>query len=99
MRAEHLLPDAVDAAQLHGVTIRKGTVGAFLVNARVWCDPDAPEAARAVAAADMSDALPALAALGLFDVLALRDPALRAWVDARIAAQRGAADLHNEVHA
>lgn len=83
MRAEHLLPDALSKAQLRGVTIRKGTVGAFLVNARVWCDPAAPEADRATAAADMTDALPALHALGLFDVLELRDPALRAWIDAQ----------------
>jgi hypothetical protein len=29
---------------------------------------------------DIQDALPALNALGLFDVLQVRDPALRAWM-------------------
>lgn len=80
MRADQLLPDSINEAQRHGVTIRKGTVGAFLVNARVWCDAAASDAERATAAADIADALPALHALGLFDVLEIRDPALRAWV-------------------
>ncbi|WP_322101604.1 hypothetical protein [Paraburkholderia sp. J41] len=83
MRAEHLLPDSINEAQRHGVTIRKGTVGAFLVNARVWCDAGASDADRAAAAADIADALPALDALGLFDVLDVRHPALRAWIEAQ----------------
>ena len=84
MRANELLPDDVDHIDHHGTPVRKGTVGAFLVNARVWCDRDADESARAHAADDMADALPALRALRFFEVFEVRDPALRAWVDARI---------------
>ncbi|AYQ40362.1 preprotein translocase subunit SecD [Burkholderia aenigmatica] len=83
MRAEQMLPDHADRIEADGTTIRKGTVGAFLVNARVLADPDATPADRARAEADTIDALPALRALGLFDVLEVRDPALRAWLDAR----------------
>ncbi|RQR46931.1 MULTISPECIES: hypothetical protein [unclassified Burkholderia] len=83
MRAEQMLPDHADRIKAGGTTIRKGTVGAFLVNARVLTDPDAAPAERARAEADALDALPALRALGLFDVLEVRDPALRAWLDAR----------------
>ncbi|WP_027782897.1 MULTISPECIES: hypothetical protein [Burkholderia] len=83
MRAEQMLPDHADHVDAGGTTIRKGTVGAFLVNARVLTDPDAAPAERARAEADALDALPALRALGLFDVLEVRDPALRAWLDAR----------------
>jgi hypothetical protein len=86
MRAEHLLPDHVDRVEFNGTTIRKGTVGAFLANARIWTDRDAEKAARAGAEADLRDALPALDALGLFEVLAIRDTALREWVDAHRAA-------------
>ncbi|AOR69875.1 hypothetical protein BBJ41_19910 [Burkholderia stabilis] len=83
MRAEQMLPDQTDRMTIGETTIRKGTVGAFLVNARVLTDPNATLAERACAEADAIDALPALRAIGLFDVLEVRDPALRAWLDAR----------------
>ncbi len=83
MRAEHLLPDGQNQAELNGVTVRKGTVGAFLFNARVLGTPDASPEARAEARADIQAALPALRALGIFEVFELRDPALRAWIDAQ----------------
>ncbi|KWF38124.1 hypothetical protein [Burkholderia pseudomultivorans] len=82
MRAEQLLPDDQNRIGTGNTTIRKGTVGAFLVNARVLTDPHASTAERARAEADVLDALPALRALGLFDVLDVRDGALRAWLDA-----------------
>jgi hypothetical protein len=80
MRAEQYLPDDVDQIELRGVTIRKGTVAAFLANARVWSDAEASEKARAEAETDMADALPVLRALELFDVFEIRDVSLRAWV-------------------
>ncbi|GAB7537078.1 hypothetical protein AB4851_25160 [Burkholderia sp. 22PA0099] len=83
MRAEQLLPDGQNQADLNGVTVRKGTVGAFLFNARVLGTPDATPQARAEARADILAALPALRALGLFEVLEVRDPALRAWIGAQ----------------
>lgn len=85
MRAEHILPDHVDRVDIDGVTVRKGTVAAFLTNARVLTDSGATPAALTRAQADVADMLPALRALGLFDVLEIRDAALRAWVDALIA--------------
>lgn len=88
MRAEHVLPDDTNQVNLNGTMLRKGTVAAFLANARVWSDPNASDAARAEAETDMIDALPALHLLGLFDVLEIRDSALREWVRAR----RSAAD-------
>ncbi|AUT65871.1 hypothetical protein [Paraburkholderia terrae] len=85
MRAEQLLPDHADHIDVRGTTIRKGTVAAFLANARVWSDAHASETARAQAAADIVDALPALHATGLFEVLEIRDPELRAWIDTQMA--------------
>lgn len=82
MRAQQILPDDVDHAEVNGMTIRKGTVAAFLANARVWCDPHASGSARAEAETDMADALPVLRALGLFDVFEIRDVSLRAWLRA-----------------
>ncbi|WP_459614252.1 hypothetical protein [Bordetella sp. 2513F-2] len=82
MRAEDILPDRQDHAELKGVIVRKGTVGAFLANARIWCEPGVDAARRQAAERDILDALPALRALGLFDVLSIRNPALRRLVDA-----------------
>ncbi|WP_421551247.1 hypothetical protein [Pseudomonas yamanorum] len=76
MRAEDLLPDHLDQGQFNGVTVRKGTVGAFLFNARTWCDPATPGGQRLLVEQDMLQALPALKALGLFEVLQVRDPEL-----------------------
>ncbi|RKP46167.1 hypothetical protein [Pararobbsia silviterrae] len=84
MRASDFLPDHVNQGDINGTTVRKGTVGAFLVNARVWSDPHASADAKAQAQADIVEALPALRAIGLFDVLEVRDAGLRAWIQNRI---------------
>lgn len=76
MRAEDLLPDHLDQGQFNGVTVRKGTVGAFLANARTWCNPATQGEQRLLAEQDMLEALPALQALGLFEVLQVRDAEL-----------------------
>lgn len=88
MRAEQVLPDHVDQVVVQGATIRKGTIAAFLANACVWCDAHASGATRAQAAADIVDALPALHAIGLFDVLEIRNAELRAWIAAQMANER-----------
>ena len=82
MRADQILPDDVDHGQFQGVTIRKGTVAAFLANARTWTDAHASADVRAQASREIARDLPALRALGLFEVLQIRDERLRALVDA-----------------
>lgn len=81
MRAQDVLPDHVNEVEVGGVTVRKGSVGAFLANARVLQDPGASAEVRAAAADDIGALAPALCALGLFDVLEVRDPQLRALVE------------------
>jgi hypothetical protein len=81
MRAADILPDNVNNVTLNGIPVRKGTVGAFLINARVWADPLTPANERTAAEDDIVDAVPALRALGVFDVLEIRDRGLRALVD------------------
>ncbi len=82
MRADQILPDDLNHGQFQGVTIRKGTVAAFLANARTWTDARAGADERARARTQIEHDLPALRALGLFEVLQIRDEALRALVDA-----------------
>ncbi|GEN25225.1 hypothetical protein HCU01_31740 [Halomonas cupida] len=84
MQAEDMLPGGQDQVERDGVVIRKGTVGAFLVNARLWCDPATSALLRQDAEHDIINSLPALRALGLFDVLAIRDSALRKLVEAAV---------------
>ena len=79
MRADQILPDDVNHGQFQGVTVRKGTVAAFLANARTWTRADADE--RAQAQSQIAEDLPALRALGLFEVLEIRDERLRALVE------------------
>ncbi len=82
MRAKDFLPDDVNQGELDGVTVRKGTVGAFLANARLLMSVDTPKAEAAVLEGDILEALPALRALGLFEIMQVRDERLRRFIDA-----------------
>ena len=81
MRPEEILPDDVNRGEIDGVSIRKGAVGAFLANARILDDPAASPQDRDTAERDLVALLPAMRALGLFDVFAIRDEKLRALVE------------------
>ncbi|TRX76568.1 hypothetical protein [Pseudomonas mangiferae] len=83
MRAHDILPDHLDHIRINGTVVRKGSVGAFLANAAAFSDPTLTDAARQAVLDDIEAALPALRALGLFEVLEIRDPQLRAFVEAR----------------
>ncbi|MCU1773679.1 MULTISPECIES: hypothetical protein [Pseudomonas] len=81
MKANELLPDHVDSREINGVVVRKGTVGAFLINAKVWLDSSSDSTQHQQAERDMVESLPALRALGFLDVFAARDPALQKLID------------------
>ena len=81
MRPEDVLPDDVNRGEINGVSVRKGSVGAFLANARILADPAASAQDRAIAERDLVALLPGMPALGLFDVFAIRDERLRALVE------------------
>lgn len=80
MRAQDVLPDHINAGEFNGVTVRKGTVGAFLANARTLQAKDSSEEARAEARADIIDGLPGVVALGVLDIFEIKDTALRELV-------------------
>lgn len=81
MQPQDMLPDHQNEVQVNGITVRKGSVGAFLVSVRDWQDPSSDPPTRATAEADLRALLPGLHALGLFQVLAARDPALQRLID------------------
>lgn len=84
MRAQDVLADSVDEIEFGGIRVRKGSVAAFLANAAFLRSPEITGEARDVVLRDIFDALPALRAIGLFDVLEIRDPQLRAFVAASL---------------
>ena len=77
MKAQDIIPDGQDFTVIDGHTVRKGSVGAFLANARVLEDANATADERRVARDDLAALIPTLGALGLFDIFELRSPALR----------------------
>lgn len=86
MQAQDILPDGQDFTVINGSTVRKGSVAAFLANARVLEDASASAEDRQTAQQDLRSLLPTLEALGLFDIFELRSPALHAEVDRHRAA-------------
>jgi hypothetical protein len=64
-------------------------VEAFVACAHQMLDPGTPEAARKAIEPRLLDLLPALRALGVFELFELRDPALRAWLSDELAAAAG----------
>jgi hypothetical protein len=81
MRPEEILPDDVNEVSLDGVRVRKGSVAAFLANARIVVDAASTDEARRTAEAHIADLVPSLVALHLFDVFDVRDPRIRALVE------------------
>lgn len=83
MRAEDFLPDHENRMQTpDGYVVRKGTIGAFLANARIWSDAGTAKITRVDVEKDIIDSLPALRSLGLFVVCAVRDEELQRLIDA-----------------
>jgi len=76
-----VLPDDRDSAEIAGVTVRKGSVGAFMANVRILQDSASSDSDRAAAEEALSRLVPALQALGLFDLFAIRDPRIAALVE------------------
>jgi hypothetical protein len=60
----------------------------FVVSAQLMLDPLTPESVRRQVEPRLISALPALQALGVFDLFAIRDPALAALVVDELAARR-----------
>jgi len=60
----------------------------FVVSAQLMLDPLTPESLRRQVEPKLLDTLPALQALGVFDLFVIRDPALAALVADELAARR-----------
>lgn len=81
--AEDVLPDDQNAATVNGMAVRKGSVAAFIANAKLFeslapSDPD-----YLAVQAQLRSLTPAVRAVGVFDVLQPRSTALAALIDER----------------
>lgn len=83
MRPEDALPDQTERAEINGVSVRKGTVAAFLQNAMRWSDAATADADREELSREIAESVPALRALGVFAVFEARNERLRALIASR----------------
>ena len=81
MRPKDILPDEVNQTEIAGTTVRKGTVGAFIANAKIIQAASTTSEDRQAAERDLMELLPAVRALGIFDVFEVRDAGIRALVE------------------
>lgn len=82
VRPEDVLPDDQDTADFGGLALRKGTVAAFVQNAkRLEATPEGtPEADELITA--LTAAVPPLRAIGVLDVFAPVSSRVRAIIEA-----------------
>ena len=79
---ENVLPDGADHAELGGVVVRKGSVAAFVANARNLEELEHDSAAYRATVAEMERLVPVLRAVGLFDVFEPKSEPVRRIVRA-----------------
>lgn len=65
--------------------VSKSPLETFVVCAHQMLDPATPEAVRRAMEPRLLAQLPALRALGVFELFELRDPAIKAWIDDELA--------------
>lgn len=66
MKPKDVLPDELNSVEKDGVTIRKGTIGAFTENIKIIERCSEKEDAYKVAVVDLLSLVPALEKLGFF---------------------------------
>lgn len=81
VKPEDVLPDGREYADFDGMSVRKGSVAAFIgnVHALAEVEPSSPRWREIVA--QLRELKPALEGIGVLEVFELRDPELRALVD------------------
>lgn len=80
VRPEDVLPDGIDSGVLNGVQVRKGSVAAFVANAKALDHLPLGAPGREAIVAQLRTLIPVVAAVGVFEVFEPRSPELRALV-------------------
>ncbi|MFF8902435.1 hypothetical protein ACF082_33745 [Streptomyces lydicus] len=76
VRPEDVLPEGIDSTAMNGLTVRKGSVAAFVANALRLDELTEGTPEYAALVAQMRELAPALRAIGLNNVFRPRSPAV-----------------------
>ena len=81
VKPQDVLADGQECAEFDGVSVRKGSVAAFIGNVRALAEaePSTPQWDEIVS--QLRELKPALGRIGVLDVFEIRDPELRELVD------------------
>lgn len=82
VRPEDVLADGQDSTEINGVVVRKGTIGAFLANARALSAMPTDSPRREPLIKELRDSARTLEAIGLFDIFEFRSPELAELINA-----------------
>ena len=74
VRPEDVLPEGIDSTAINGLTVRKGSVAAFVANALRLEDLTEGTPEHAALVTQMRELAPALRTIGLLDVFRPRSP-------------------------
>ncbi|MGB2721379.1 MAG: hypothetical protein WBG53_25395 [Rhodococcus sp. (in: high G+C Gram-positive bacteria)] len=85
IRPEDVLPDGAERASFDGLEIRKGTVAAFVANARALDDAEQGTETHRELLAALGNLAPQLAAIGLLEVFEPRNPQIAELVKTAVA--------------
>ncbi|TJZ54564.1 hypothetical protein FCH28_15830 [Streptomyces piniterrae] len=76
VRPEDVLPEGIDSTAINGLTVRKGSVAAFVANALRLDDLTEGTPEHADVVTQMRELAPVLRTIGLLDVFLPRSPAV-----------------------
>ncbi|MEU5438328.1 hypothetical protein AB0G73_33940 [Streptomyces sp. NPDC020719] len=76
VRPEDVLPEGIDSTAINGLTVRKGSVAAFVANALRLEDLTEGTPEHTAVVTQMRELAPALRTIGLLDVFEPRSPAV-----------------------
>lgn len=81
VRPEDILPTDVSSREINGVAVRKGSAAAFVANVKQLdgLDPSSAECEQIIS--QIRTLVPALRAVGIFDVFTLRNSALAELIE------------------
>ena len=73
---QDVLADGEEGATFRGEYVRKGTIAAFIINAKLLASTPEGSPEHEAATTQLRTLKPALDAVGLFDVVTIRNPAV-----------------------
>lgn len=83
MKPKDLLPDEINSVEKDGITIRKGTIGAFTENIKIIESFDEGDSKFSEAVSDLLELVPALQKLGFFDFYSVKSVKVRTLIQER----------------